>query len=64
LEDSAERDGAHPMKTRQRLLLSLLAIAFLACLAATAVSVNQQLRQDRLDRALIRAVKALDAPGE
>ena len=51
------------MRTRQRLLLSLLAIALLACLIATAVSVNQQLRQDGLDRALIQAVKELDAPG-
>ena len=51
------------MKTRQRLRLSLLALAFLACLVATAVSVSHQLRQDRLDRAQIRAVEALDAAG-
>lgn len=50
------------MKKWQRLLHSLLAIAFLACGVASAVSVSQQVRQDRLDRALIRAVKGLDAP--
>src|SRR5689334_10349944 len=58
-----DRTKARLMRTRQRLLVSLLALAFLSCLAAMAVSVSQQLRQDRLDRALIRAVKALDVAG-
>jgi hypothetical protein len=51
------------VKSRRRFRFYLLASALLVCLVASAVSVNQQLRRDRLDHALIPAVKALDVPG-
>lgn len=50
------------MKTRRRLLLFLLGSALLACIILSALSLDRQFRQDRLDRALIKAVKDLDAP--